>query len=670
MSRETTEIDAQIKGRTSKGRAVLSWLLAASMTATSRRCALSTRQSLLLARQSVIAPMKKLYCFLIVVICNLSICTMSSFRSCERIMVPLCKDMPYNLTRLPNLMGDTDQNSVAQSLLDFEPLVNIKCSKNLRFFLCSVFTPMCTEAMDEPITSCRSVCQEVERSCAPLLSNFGLAWPALLNCSQFPAQNSEPPCMDPSPSKQKEDTLRKDSRTKLNLSKQTSAIDRMAPSSEFPTTAVAVAASCGPQFVHIDRHEMQYHKCVLRCNQDWMFTEEQKNFAQVWMAIWASVCFLSTGFTVMTFLLDTSRFTYPKRPIVFIAICYCATSVGYLLRLLVGREAAGCQQLDSGQSVLVSHSLSNAVCVVTFILLYYFGLASAVWWLILTMTWYLAAGRKWSQEAIARLSSTFHIIAWVIPASLTVTLLVTHELEASELTSMCFVCLHSSSALFGFVVGPVAVFSAIGICFMVAGIVSMVRISREMRFRICDTDLQKLRKLMTKVCVFSLLYVVLTLIVVVCSVYEKFFDEEWLSSQFECRPQSFKDATTGVGLRHCNMSGMGSLSPPAVEIYMLKVFISLTVGIMSSMWIWSKKTLLMWHHFFCEKLFSNPVAKSGPAQYAQGSSTLHHPSQDRPGILNPEVSAKVQQLIKEKFSTKSITVHRFQRKIIVIREVR
>ncbi|XP_003372814.1 frizzled-4 [Trichinella spiralis] len=135
---------------------------------------------------------------------------MSAFRSCERIMVPLCKDMPYNLTRLPNLMGDTDQNSVAQSLLDFEPLVNIKCSKNLRFFLCSVFTPMCTEAMDEPITSCRSVCQEVERSCAPLLSNFGLAWPALLNCSQFPAQNSEPPCMDPSPSKQKEDTLRKE----------------------------------------------------------------------------------------------------------------------------------------------------------------------------------------------------------------------------------------------------------------------------------------------------------------------------------------------------------------------------------------------------------------------------------------------------------------------------
>ncbi|KRZ25006.1 hypothetical protein T4B_13495 [Trichinella pseudospiralis] len=55
MSRETTEIDAQIKGRTSKGRAVLSWLLAASMTATSRRCALLTRRLLLLARQSVIA---------------------------------------------------------------------------------------------------------------------------------------------------------------------------------------------------------------------------------------------------------------------------------------------------------------------------------------------------------------------------------------------------------------------------------------------------------------------------------------------------------------------------------------------------------------------------------------------------------------------------------------
>ncbi len=35
-------------------------------------------------------------------------------------------------------------------------------------------------------------------------------------------------------------------------------------------------------------------------------------------------------------------------------------------------------------------------------LLYFFSIAGIVWWVILTITWFLAAGPKWSCEAIEK----------------------------------------------------------------------------------------------------------------------------------------------------------------------------------------------------------------------------------------------------------------------------
>ncbi|CDW56836.1 frizzled 9 [Trichuris trichiura] len=537
---------------------------------------------------------------------------------CERISVPVCRDMPYNFTRLPNLIGDQDQQSVAMSMHDFEPLIDIKCSVNLKFFLCSVFTPMCTEAMDEPITSCRSVCQEVERSCAPPLANFGIQWPSVLNCSQFPVQNSEPPCMDPSPAKGLSNrNHRQHDRPSSSSRGATTTVRSRQP---IPVSRYELATptdGCGTQFAMIDRHDL-HNKCVLKCNEHWMFSGEQKRFVKIWMAAWASLCLLATGLTLVTFLLDGYRFAYPKRPVVFIALCHFMYSIAYLLPIIAGVERASCQRLTSGYSVLVAHSLSNVWCVATFILRYYFALTSVVWWLILTMTWYLAAGRKWSQEAIARHSSMFHILAWALPAGLTVIVMVTHEVEANELTSLCFICSQSNSALYGFFVGPIALLSAVGVGFMIAGVRSMVRIRKDMRYRACDTELQKLRQLMTKICVFSLLYFVTTLVVLICVAYERVFvDNLWRNSASGCPHHQRGNG----GDKYCEgrLNVAADNIPvhrrPVVEVYMLNIAMSMTVGIVSCLWVWSKKTVQTWQRFLCRSLLPAAVA-SKPVHYA------------------------------------------------------
>jgi Frizzled/Smoothened family membrane region len=65
---------------------------------------------------------------------------------------------------------------------------------------------------------------------------------------------------------------------------------------------------------NIGHHDNESSKCEVTvmplCDSDVMFRSADKRFAEIWMTVWAAVCFASTLFTVLTFLLDTSRTRY------------------------------------------------------------------------------------------------------------------------------------------------------------------------------------------------------------------------------------------------------------------------------------------------------------------------------------------------------------------------
>ena len=72
------------------------------------------------------------------------------------------------------------------------------------------------------------------------------------------------------------------------------------------------------------------------CNVDVYFRQEDKNFAEIWMMVWSVLCLISTTLTVSTFIIDTSRFKYPERPIIFLAVCYAFYSLAYIIRGIAG----------------------------------------------------------------------------------------------------------------------------------------------------------------------------------------------------------------------------------------------------------------------------------------------------------------------------------------------
>ncbi|KAG5837094.1 frizzled-4 [Anguilla rostrata] len=462
--------------------------------------------------------------------------------TCDPIRISMCQDLGYNVTKMPNLVGNVLQSDAELQLTTFTPLIQYGCSSQLKFFLCSVYVPMCTDKVPIPIGPCGSMCLSVKRKCLPVLTEFGFVWPEVLNCSLFPPQNDQNHmCMEgPGDDDAPYHTIR-----------------TLQPMEEECHTLGA-----GPdQYAWVKRSL----NCVLQCGYDaGLYRRQAKVFTDIWMAAWAVLCFVSTTFTVLTFLIDSSRFSYPERPIIFLSMCYNIYSIAFIVRLTVGRERISCDLEEAAVPVLIQEGLKNTGCAIVFLLMYFFGMASSIWWVILTLTWFLAAGLKWGHEAIEMHSSYFHIAAWAIPAVKTIVILIMRLVDADDLTGLCYVGNQHIDALTGFVVAPLFTYLVIGTLFIAAGLVALFKIRSNLQKDGTKTD--KLERLMVKIGVFSVLYTVPATCVIACYFYQ--------ISNWGDFKQSARDSYL------------------AVE--MLKIFMSLLVGITSGMWIWSAKTLHTW----------------------------------------------------------------------------
>ena len=74
---------------------------------------------------------------------------------CEPITIPLCANIEYNMTIVPNLLGHSKQEQAGMEGHQFFPLVKVQCSAHLQMFLCAVYAPVCT-ILEYPLPPCRS----------------------------------------------------------------------------------------------------------------------------------------------------------------------------------------------------------------------------------------------------------------------------------------------------------------------------------------------------------------------------------------------------------------------------------------------------------------------------------------------------------------------------------
>ncbi len=530
-----------------------------------------------------------------------------NYGSCEQITIPMCMDMKYNMTRMPNLVGHTHQKDAALGVHEFIPLVQVGCSPLLKFFLCSLYAPMCTRQVDETlvIPPCKSMCLEVKSKCEPILVSFNFRWPDILDCDNLPERSDRTNlCMEAPRVGEHPEEDAGDTHVDLHnpgggftqnpeLTRLLEALKGKSTTQKVPASTTNPLHSCPDRFIYVEKPKKN-DSCSPLCNIDVYFKQKDKDLTEIWMIIWSVLCLISTTMTVFTFLIDTSRFKYPERPIIFLSMCYAVYSLAFIIRGITGPNTISCDKVASGGRTvefLIQEGLESTWCIIIFLILYFFGMASCIWWVILTLTWFLAAGRKWGQEAIEALASYFHLAAWAIPAAKTIVILIMRRVDGDELTGLCYVGNQDNTALLGFVLGPLISYLVLGTFFILGGFCALFRIRHNLKSE--GANIRKLEKLMAKIGVFAVLYTVPATCVIGCYFYEHLNAEHWryLARTTDCQvirtpPRA---GQTDCALEH---------SFPAVEVFMLKIFMSLVVGIVSGMWIWSSKTLNSWSTFF------------------------------------------------------------------------
>ena len=523
---------------------------------------------------------------------------------CQKIKIPMCLNIGYNMTHMPNFLTQESQDEATIKVHEFQPLVAVQCYPHLLFFLCSVFAPMCSTEINEPIYACRSMCEAAKKGCQPVMQKFGFDWPDTLDCKRLPKEGDSRSRSDPkrlcmsapnseTPGVNSSEILKKLLNDNVALQKYLQSLGKTGP---WPGQTPTVQPSRGLNLSLYNWQNCLYNKkfvylkkfnfCAAKCGEHALFTANDKEFTQVWISVWAILCFILTAVTVLTFAIDTHRFKYPERPIIFLSLCYNLYSVGYIIRIIAGRNTIVC---ESSKNHLVVDGMNTAGCTMVFLMLYYFGMASAVWWVILTVTWFLAAGMKWGQEAIESKASYFHLVSWSVPAIQTIIVLIMRKVDGDELSGLCYVGNQSPSSLSAYVLAPLCVYLVVGSLFLLAGFVALFRIRNVLKSK--ETNTEKLEKLMVRIGVFSVLYTVPATCVVACYFYEHKNMRSWQVRSVMCQENVKCPAPLG----------------PKVEVFMVKYFMLLIVGISSNMWIWSSKTFQSWRDFYHRTVLKKPV---------------------------------------------------------------
>lgn len=510
----------------------------------------------------------------------------------------MCQGVGYNATGMPNL-GDQDrQNDALITLRSFQPLIDYGCSAQLKFFLCSVYVPMCTDKVANPIGPCRSLCEKVRSKCYPVLQGFGFRWPLTLNCSRFPTENNhEHMCME-GPSEMS-----------AGFTSLTSYRHVITPQGPTPCSKLTKSS----QYMYINRSG----RCVPFCNADVLFDTADKNFAEVWLSIWTTLSFVSTIVALLSFLVGSSAWgRYPENSLVFLTLCYCLVSVGWGIRSLAGRTAVSCKSDSSvpERLLLADDGFGNANCTIVFFLLYYFGMAAIVWWVVACFCWTVCSGLQWTQDRLQGLSSMLHFAAWGIPTAHTLTVFVRRDADAEELTGICYVGGQNLQTLLWLVLIPHAVCLLAGVVILITGAILVCRKPRNAprapaTVQTTHTTVRNRNKPapdLLKLGVFALLYTIPLGCLVASYSYEFWGRSKWIL-------------------------GNGK---PALWIFLLRIFMSLVVGITSAMWVWNPHTVLAWRQFL-SRFIPRPGYHQPPVKCQQPLPVLRYVVGAQPAISAP-----------------------------------
>ncbi|KAI1710207.1 frizzled/Smoothened family membrane region domain-containing protein [Ditylenchus destructor] len=528
---------------------------------------------------------------------------------CVRITMEMCKDIQYNMTIYPNLLKHNKQEEAEADIKQYDMLVKVRCSADFKFFLCTMFAPVCT-MLDYPIPPCRHLCLSAKQGCEDLMRKFGYSWPAIFDCDQLPEGGM---CVGENRTKTESGTNANGQSGQGSGAGQTNAkvgLNEL----ECPHTMKVMSRS---------RHSLliantSIEQCSLPCHNDGIvptfFSAHIRHYLRLWTGAWAVCCCICTLFTIITFLIDLRRFEFPERAILYVAVCYLFVSLTYMIGL-VAEDNLSCSVVSATRTSLVTQGIDNFACTATAVAHFFFTTAGIIWWLILCFSWFLVTTLKWGEAPVGQVfSSYFNVIAWFLPSLMVIAVLVTNSVDGDLFTGVCSVGNLRPAALFNFVVVPQAILIAIGLVLFVCGFISIMRIRsyiKGQRLSKFETEAasDKISKLMLRISSFSLLYIVPMIVGQLCTYYQALNMESWLTTWYSTRCLHAQRGAFGFtqSREFCPIDDGHMLvrvhETPEPVLFFVKYLCHFTVGIACAIWTVNGKTFNSYGEFYARVFY-------------------------------------------------------------------
>lgn len=120
-------------------------------------------------------------------------------RTCVPMNLNFCRQIGYNMTTFPNLLGHNSREEIENDLITFRELVDSECFLQAYDFLCHLLQPPCELNLDSrhnkieihPRYLCRSYCQDFIDGC---LSRIPQKFKHYFDCEKFPEQTGMQSC--------------------------------------------------------------------------------------------------------------------------------------------------------------------------------------------------------------------------------------------------------------------------------------------------------------------------------------------------------------------------------------------------------------------------------------------------------------------------------------------
>ncbi|XP_059620467.1 protein smoothened [Phlebotomus argentipes] len=483
---------------------------------------------------------------------------------CERLKETKCLGarLPYNFTSL-DLSDSYSQEYTLDRLQSYQALKYVpKCWAVIQPFLCSVFLPKCEtiRGQDYVYLPSLEMCRMTVEPCRALYNTS--YFPDFLKCNESVY-----------PSKCNNDVRE----IKYNVTGQ--CLKPLIP-----------ADTSANYFGNIDG-------CGLEC-KDPLYTDDEHKQIHKFIAYGASICLVANLFAIVTFIIDWKNVKYPALTIFYMNISYMMTCFGWLAQFtLSGWEEIVCRK-DGTLRHSEPSTGENLSCIVVFVLIYYFLIASMVWFVIYLYGWHMtfkAIGQI--HENIDKKSSYFHLIAWSLPLVLTITIMALSEVDGNSVVGICFVGYvnHHMRAL---LIGPILAVLIIGVYFVSGGMLVLVKLKLESTEEIISARAgKKIREFIVRMGLCMLFTMIIILATIACHIYEFRNSGEWIASLRNFIMCKITTSHHEDYLRNCKME-----SRPSVAILQIHLLCLFAAGLMMSSWVWTCPTVKIWKRYLNRKL--------------------------------------------------------------------